>query len=316
MRRFGAIFALGLLAGCGVSTTQLTLPTASAARTPVAKAVVAASATAITPAHGASSTPAGQAMARPVVGSTQSGGLTAQPAEPLVPHSAADTQQALRILASGLKTADGKPFNLFDTSNPPADAVTTPDPALSAAQTGASGYSTQAMPETTQAEADATAYAWAPDAQQIWVGWGYWGRWAPLSIFGQARHVYYSDSKQRLLYLDYDFFRLEKSEWQSDNIVMKFAGKYITDVLDDARGSFPYDGYDAFNEARQAGYDYSSRTNADIKAICIEPIFIGPKWIFFDETNRPAMIVDANTGEVSDSGLLWDIIQAVSYLSP
>ncbi len=315
MRRFGAIFAVGLLAGCGVSTTQLTLPTASSAQAPLNRASVAASAAAA-PARSASSPPASLTLAKSVT-TAPAGGLTSQPAAgPFVPRSAADMQQALRTLTGGLETADGKPFNLFDTANPPADAVTTPDPALSAAPSGASGYSTQALPETTQSQADAAAYAWAPDAQQIWVGWGYWGRWAPLSIFGQARHVYYSESKQRLLYLDYDFFRLQKSEWQSDNIVMKFAGKYITDVLDDARGSFPYDGYDAFNEARQSGYDYSSRTTADIKAICIEPIFLGPQWIFFNEMNRPAMIVDANTGEVSDSGLLWDIIQAVSYLSP
>lgn len=235
-------------------------------------------------------------------------------AEPTVPQTPEQLGEVFQTLRDGARTPDGKAFNLFDMGEVPAHAVVEKDSSLQ--PTPGLGFSVQAMPETTQFKADKEAYQWASDAKQIYVGWGYAGRWAPLSIFGQSRHVYYSVDKKRLLYVDYNFFRFTKSRWESDDIILKYAGKYITWVLSEPRGRYPYNGREAFGEAMKYGYSYQNRPRATIKGILISPLLIGPKWIFFDGVDRPALFVDAADGQVTTDGWVLEILRLLFTFNP
>ncbi len=229
------------------------------------------------------------------------------------PKTPEELGQAFKVMRDGMKGTDGKAFDLFNMEVP-ANAVTENDPSLQ--PTPGLGFDVQAMPETTQDKADKEAYKWASDAKQIYVGWGYSGRWAPLSMFGLSRHVYYSVDKKRLLYVDYNFFRFTKARWESDDIVLKYAGKYITWVLSEPRGRYPYNGREAFNQATKYGYSYQNRPRATIKATLISPLIIGPKWIFFDGVDRPCLIVDAADGQVTTDGWVLDILKILFTFNP
>lgn len=250
----------------------------------------------------------GDAVLSPVAGKAP----VAEAKTPAAPTSLAEMGQAFKIIREGMVSKSGKAFDPFEVGEVPAHAITVPDESLKPS----TGYGVQAQPETTQDKADKEALKWAGDAKQIYVGWGFAGRWAPLAMFGQSRHVYYSVDKTRLLYLDYNFFRFTKSRWESDDIILKFAGKYISWVLTEPRGRYPYNGLDAFNQASKYGYAYQNRPKATIKAICIHPIFVGPKWVFFDSIGRPAMVVDAATGETTWDGLLLDILKLLFTFNP
>jgi hypothetical protein len=233
---------------------------------------------------------------------------------PAQPKSLEELGHAFKVLREGMQTKDGKAFNLFETGEVPENAFVEHDSSLQ--PTPGLGFSVQAMPETTQGKADKEAYAWASDAKEIYVGWGFGGRWAPMALFGQSRHVYYSVQKTRLLYVDYNFFKFTKARWESDDIILKFGGKYITWVLSEPRGRFPYNGREAFWEANRFGYTYHNRTRATIKAICISPLIVGPKWIFMDGVDKPTMVVDAADGEVKWDGLLLDILRLLFTFNP
>lgn len=234
--------------------------------------------------------------------------------EPAAPKTLEELGEAFKTIREGARTADDKAFNLFDMGEVPDNAVVENDASLQ--PTPGLGFGVQAMPETTQDKADKEAYKWASDAKQIYVGWGYAGRWAPLSMFGQSRHVYYSVDKKRLLYVDYNFFRFTKARWESDDIILKYAGKYITWVLSEPRGRYPYNGREAFGQASKYGYSYQNRPRATIKATLISPLIIGPKWIFFDGVDRPALIVDAADGQVTTDGWVLDILKILFTFNP
>lgn len=230
------------------------------------------------------------------------------------PTKIEELPEAFRLLRDGFKNNQGEPFNLFDLGDAPAHAVIEPEPSLS--PTPGIGFSVQAMPEKTQGKADNEAFKWAADARQIYVGWGFSGRWAPLSSFGQSRHVYYSITKKRLLYVDYSFLHFTRARWESDDIILKIGGKYLTWILTEPRGRYPYNGREAFNEAARWGYVYENRPRAIIKGIAIHPILIGPKWVFFDASDRPSMTVDAADGEVRWDGYLLDILRLLFMINP
>ncbi len=234
---------------------------------------------------------------------------------PAQPKTPAELGEAFKALREGVQTKDGKPFDLFATGEVPPDAVVEHDATLQE-DTPAVGFTVQAMPESTQGKADKEAFKWAGDAKEIYVGWGYAGRVAPLAFFGQSRHVYYSVEKARLLYIDYNFFSMTKARWESDDIVLKLGGKYITWLLSEPRGRFPYNGREAFWEATKYGYSYHNRPRATIKAICISPLIIGPKWVFFDAVDKPAIIVDAADGEVRWDGWLLEILRLLFTFNP
>ncbi|MBM3268489.1 MAG: hypothetical protein FJZ01_12640 [Candidatus Sericytochromatia bacterium] len=255
-------------------------------------------------------------LADPVINPVAAKPATApalQPALPAQPGNPQELGEAFKALRDGMTTKDGKPFNLFDMGEVPANAVIEKDASLAAPGLG---FSVQAMPEGTQGKADKEAFKWASDAKEIYVGWGYAGRVAPLAFFGQSRHVYYSVEKSRLLYIDYNFFSFTKARWESDDIVLKLGGKYITWLLSEPRGRFPYNGREAFWEATKYGYSYHNRPKATIKAICISPLIIGPKWVFFDAVDKPIIIVDAADGEVRWDGWLIDILRLLFTFNP
>ncbi|MEB3237181.1 MAG: hypothetical protein VKO64_06115 [Candidatus Sericytochromatia bacterium] len=225
-------------------------------------------------------------------------------------------EQELRSAADAFAGAARKAFGpgkaLLDLDEVPADATVSD---LDTEGSLLPGFSVQAKPETTQARADREAYAWAYDAKMLYVGWGFAGRSSIWQFFGQSRHVYYSPSKQRLLYLDYNFFRMKKSMWQSRDIVLEYGGKVISFFLNEPRGEFPFNGREAYNQATRMGYSYGNRSYATIKGVCIQPLLIGPNWFYMDVTGKPTVMVDAVTGESRMSHWLMDVVRIIFSIS-
>lgn len=165
------------------------------------------------------------------------------------------------------------------------------------------GFGTQATPESTQAKAVQTALQWASDAEQIYLGWGF--KW--LTFVGHSRHTFWSQSKKKMLTLDYGFFGTQKAIYETENLAMKYGGIIIRQLLREPSDRHAFNGKEAFRRAKNAGLE--APTNAPIKAILIDVYFVGPTWIFFDYRNQPAMLVDANDGRtISDSRIL-DILK-------
>lgn len=163
-----------------------------------------------------------------------------------------------------------------------------------------SGYATQLLPETTQAKAEALARAWASDARQAYIGWGFW----KVSALGRVRHTYYSPSKQRVLKLEYSVTSgfLKQYEDVADGYDLAFL------VLRDAYDVNAFRVKDAHERARSYGYRPGKNTTASL----LNFVFLGPVWCFIDDrTWEPTVLVKAESGDVVTSGpLMW----AASYL--
>ncbi|MEB3205312.1 MAG: hypothetical protein VKP57_11515 [Candidatus Sericytochromatia bacterium] len=223
-----------------------------------------------------------------------------------------ELRSAFDAFAASARQAFGADKPLLDLDEVPAGATVSD---LDTEGSLLPGFSVQAKPETTQARADREAYAWAYDAKMLYVGWGFAGRSSLWQFFGQSRHVYYSASKQRLLYLDYNFFRMKKSVWQSRDIVLEYGGKVISFFLNEPRGEFPFNGREAYNQATRMGYSYGNRTYATIKGVCIQPLLVGPNWFYMDVTGKPTVMVDAVTGESRMSHWLMDVVKIIFSIS-
>ncbi|MBM3259413.1 MAG: hypothetical protein FJY99_06680 [Candidatus Sericytochromatia bacterium] len=223
-----------------------------------------------------------------------------------------ELRSAFDAFAGSARQAFGADKPLLDLDEVPAGATVSD---LDSEGSLLPGFSVQAKPETTQARADREAYAWAYDAKMLYVGWGFSGRSSLWQFLGQSRHVYYSASKQRLLYLDYNFFRMKKSVWQSRDIVLEYGGKIISFFLNEPRGEFPFNGREAYNEATRMGYSYGNRTYATIKGVCLQPLLVGPSWFYMDVTGKPTVMVDAVTGESRMSHWLMDVVKIIFSIS-
>lgn len=166
-----------------------------------------------------------------------------------------------------------------------------------------SSYGVQTTPEKTQEKADRAALEWSTDAQQIYLGWGFRG----ISWFGTSRHVYFSPSKKRTLTLNYGFFGGLKSRYESSSIVLTLGGSLITKLLREPRDVHAFSGRRAWSRAKQNGFKQATRGTT--KALLLEPYFIGPVWVFLDESNKPSMIINAHSGDVSTDGYLLSILR-------
>lgn len=167
------------------------------------------------------------------------------------------------------------------------------------------GFGVQTTPEKTQMKADEAARQWAPDAKQLWLGWGY----KTISWFGNSRHVYYSAQKKRMLTIDYGFWGNRRGQYETTGLIVQYAGKLISTFLQEPRDIYPVSGREAFNRARY--HAYVNQTRGTIKVLMLNPYIVGPQWVFLDERNKPSVVVDANTGEVTSGGL---IIELLGYL--
>lgn len=163
-------------------------------------------------------------------------------------------------------------------------------------------YGVQTTPQKTQEKADAAAREWASDSKQMWLGWGF----KTFAFFGRSRHVYFSASKKRLLTIDFNFWGKKIGEYETTGLVTQYAGKLISKVLEEPRDAYAIDGADAYRIAKQAGFQMP--TNGNIKVLLFQPMFFGPQWLFLNGENKPSVIVDAKTGEVSSGGLLLQLI--------
>lgn len=166
-----------------------------------------------------------------------------------------------------------------------------------------STYGLMATPESTQAAAVATARAWASDAEQLYLGWGF--KW--LTVIGHARHVFWSDSKKKLLTLDYGFWGNLRDQVESDNLAMRYGSSIVKQLLREPSDRHDFDGKAAFQRAKKAGLQAPAQ--GAIKAILLDVYFLGPVWIFFDYRNEPAMLVDANDGRVISDSYVLDILK-------
>lgn len=161
-------------------------------------------------------------------------------------------------------------------------------------------YAAQIVPETTQAKAQALARAWAPDARQAYIGWGFW----KVSALSRIRHTYYSPSKQRVLKLEYSVTSAFLKQYEEDAEGYDLAFK----VLRDAYDVNAYQVKDAHERARSYGYRPGKNTTASL----LNFVLLGPVWCFIDDrTWKPTVLVKADSGDVVTSGpLMW----AASYL--
>ncbi len=164
------------------------------------------------------------------------------------------------------------------------------------------GFGVQTTPEKTQVKADAAAREWASDAKQLWLGWGY----KTISWFGNSRHVYYSAQKKRMLTIDYGFWGNRRGQYETTGLVVQYAGKLIATFLQEPRDIYPVSGREAYNRAQY--HAYTNPTRGTVKVLMLNPYIVGPQWVFLDERNKPSVVVDANTGEVTSGGLLIELL--------
>ncbi len=165
------------------------------------------------------------------------------------------------------------------------------------------GYGVLASVDSTQPKAIKQALEWAPDAEQIYLGWGF--KW--LTFAGHSRHVFWSPTKKKLLTLNYGFWGSLKDQSESENLAMKYGGAIIRQLLREPSDRHEFDGKAAFQRAKNAGLEAPSHDA--IKAILVDAYFLGPVWIFFDYRNQPAMLVDANDGRVISDSYMIDILK-------
>lgn len=263
MKKFVTWMALSaLMAGCGVQTPH-NVPA-------VSRAVAPAAVQPVQPALGAA--PADRDASR------------------LVPVAAAPAAKDPRAeaLAMAKQIAEYGPL-VTDLEN--LDAI---DEAAS--------YGVQTSPEKTQMKADQAAREWAPDAKQLWLGWGF----KTLSWFGNSRHVYYSAQKKRMLTIDYGFWGNRRGQYETTGLIVQYAGKLIATFLQEPRDIYPVSGREAYNRARSQAY--TNATRGTVKVLLLNPYIVGPQWVFLDERNKPSVVVDANTGEVTSGGLLIELL--------
>lgn len=165
------------------------------------------------------------------------------------------------------------------------------------------GYSVMASPESTQGKAIEQARAWASDAEQLYLGWGF--KW--LTFVGHSRHVFWSPKKKKLLTLDYGYWGTLKDKTETENLAMTYGGALIRQLLREPSDRHAFNGKEAFKRAKSAGLEAPS--HSAIKAILLEIYFLGPVWIFFDYRNQPAVIVNANDGRVISDSYVLDILR-------
>lgn len=163
-----------------------------------------------------------------------------------------------------------------------------------------SAYRAELVPANTQDKAEQLAHAWAPDARQVYVGWGFW----KISLLGRVRHVYYSKQKHQALQLEYSLtsFSLKRTELDGTSFKDAFL------VLRDAYDTGAYNAKDCYAIARRAGYHPSKNSVGCL----LDLVLVGPVWAFLDDQSMtPTVVVKADSGEAITHGpLMW----AVQYL--
>ncbi|HEY9897828.1 MAG TPA: hypothetical protein V6D00_01490 [Pantanalinema sp.] len=161
-------------------------------------------------------------------------------------------------------------------------------------------YATQIVPETTQAKAQALARAWAPDARQAYIGWGFW----KVSLLSRVRHTYYSPSKKRVLKLEYSVTSAFLSQTEEDGEGYDLGFLALRDAYDVSA----FQVKDAHSRARSYGY----RPGKNTTACLLNFVLLGPVWCFIDDrTWEPTVLIKAESGEVVTGGpLMW----AASFL--
>lgn len=158
-----------------------------------------------------------------------------------------------------------------------------------------SGYSVQLVPGTSQERADKAAKKWAPDARQIFVGWGFWKR----SWIGFVRHGYYSAQKDQALMLDFALSRwaMKKTEESGENY------RDAAAVLQDVSDGYRYKAKLACDIAKANGY---VPAKLHVAALLNFGLY-GPGWVFLDDRDwSPSLIVHAETGAVVKSGPMME----------
>lgn len=162
------------------------------------------------------------------------------------------------------------------------------------------GYSVQLLPENTQLEAERLAHAWADDARQVYVGWGFW----KVHVLGKTRHVYYSHSKRQTFTVEYSFLKSRRTATVCHTDTMEQAFLVLRDAYDNGGTTASA----AYRRAQQAGY----RPHKYVTASLMHLVLVGPVWIFLDDlTMEPTHVVVANGGEVLTDGPL---MAGVRYL--
>ncbi|MBO9540643.1 hypothetical protein J7643_08635 [bacterium] len=161
-------------------------------------------------------------------------------------------------------------------------------------------YTTQIVPESTQALAQARAKAWAPDARQAYIGWGFW----KVSLLSRVRHAYYSPSKKKVLKLEYSVSSVFLNQYEDDGDGYDLGFLVLRDAYDVHR----YQVKEAHSKARSYGYRPGKNTTAAL----LNFVLLGPVWCFIDDrTWEPTVLIKADSGDVVTSGpLMW----AASYL--
>jgi hypothetical protein len=164
------------------------------------------------------------------------------------------------------------------------------------------GYKAQLMPMDTQIRADNTARAWAKDAKQVYIGWGFW----KTPMLGQNQHFYYSPSKKKKLIITYKLVTWKSEQKEEDAPNFDLAYK----ILKGAADAYNYNGTRAHSRAKQAGYTPTGRNEV---GVLIHPIVLGPQWVFLDNEDHqyPLVAVDAHSGEPYRDGLK---MMAIRYM--
>lgn len=165
------------------------------------------------------------------------------------------------------------------------------------------GYGIMATPESTQLKAVTHARTWASDAEQLYLGWGF--KW--MTFVGHSRHVFWSARKKKLLTLDYGYWGSLKHEFETESRAMTYGGALVRQLLREPRDVYAFNGKEAFQRAKKAGLEAPAQ--GAIKAILLDAYIVGPVWVFFDYRNQPAMLVDANDGNVISDSRILDILK-------
>jgi hypothetical protein len=158
------------------------------------------------------------------------------------------------------------------------------------------GYNVLVVPSSSQDKAEKVAHEWAPDARQIFVGYGYWKK--PFISF--VRHGYYSAKKDRALMLDFAVSKLalvHKSDEDGDNY------RDAADALGDADDVYKYTAKLATEVAKANGY-FPKKFHV---GALLNLAFYGPQWVFLnDEDWTPELLVNAKTGDVTKTGPMME----------